>query len=94
MLNGLDDEAKSRTRIVDVLLHDLLHDCRLPSIIKSAISESTKNVAWQRSSLGTDSIRIRISLSLRRAFRRIESMVAGLCPAAMFEEVWWSRKMK
>jgi hypothetical protein len=33
VVNGLDNKTQRRTDTVHILIHDLLDDCRLPSII-------------------------------------------------------------
>ena len=90
MLDGLNDEAKCWTCIVNVLLHDMLHCCRLSRVVQSAFLESAKRPTSQNPVFGTDSIKIRISLSFVRAFLRIESILAGLCSATMCGGNWWS----
>jgi hypothetical protein len=69
----LDDETKSRADTVDVFIHDLLHDRSLSCIVKPTNAISRKH---RKRILGTHSISIRISLSFRRALRRIESILS------------------
>lgn len=71
IFNGFDDKPQGRTDTVHVFIHDFLDDRGLPGIVQPAARRQNQAC---RLSLVTHSIRIRISLSLRRAFRRIDSI--------------------
>lgn len=78
MLNCFDDEAERGTSIEDVFVHDLLYYRRLSGIVKSATSNSATFLTLTAKLSNTDSINIRISLSLSLAFLKIESILMGL----------------
>jgi hypothetical protein len=74
VVDGLDDEAKGRADGVDILAHDLFHNGCFSRIV-----QPTETMWSVQSWVGnekrfTNSIRIRSSLSLSRAFRKIDSI--------------------
>lgn len=72
----LDNEAKRRADAVDVLIHDLLHDSRLARIVQppAQLLSYGMTISNRRNAYN---INILISLSLRRAFRKIDSIVSN-----------------
>jgi hypothetical protein len=73
VFNCLDDEAQSWTDTVHILIHNSLDDGCLSSVVQTPTlcqrrhRETSKS--WE-----LHSINIRISLSFRRAFRKIDSI--------------------
>lgn len=70
-IDRLDDEPERRTDTINVLFHDSLHDSRLASVIQTPWLVS---ICVYASAAQTHNIKIRISLSFRRAFRRTDNM--------------------
>lgn len=79
-INGFDDKSQCRTHRGDILVHNLLDNGRFPGIIQAPILQSLAE-DFQRLR-PPYSIKTRISLSFRRAFRRIDSMVPEITPLA------------
>lgn len=79
VVNGLDDKPQRGADGVHILAHDLLDDGRLARIVKSSASlvpdASVPETACRRGD-GSHSIKILSSLSLSRAFRRIDNISA------------------
>jgi hypothetical protein len=73
VFNRLDDEAQSWTDTVHVLVHDLLDDGCLSSIVQAPTSSQQRHLDTSKS-WELHSINIRISLSFRRAFRKIDNI--------------------
>ena len=96
MVNGFDDEAEGGACIINIFLHDLLHNRRLPGIVESSALKSANISASIGLSVDTDSINIRISLSFNLAFLKIESILAVFCFAVRIGKVFefWGREFK
>lgn len=75
VIDGPDDEAQGWAHSVYIFVHQPLDDGSLPSIIQSSTVLLALNIT-DRVSPNAHSIRILISLSFNRAFRRIESILA------------------
>lgn len=73
-IDGLDNETQSWTNSADILIHDSFHDGCLAGIIKA----SDRLASYRTRSVIADSIKIRISLSLRRALRSTDSISRGV----------------
>lgn len=72
ILDRLDDEAQRGTDFVDIFIHNLLHNSSFPSIVKAPSPVSC--FSHRRLRQLPYSIKMRISLSLRRAFLSIDSI--------------------
>jgi hypothetical protein len=68
----LDDEAECRADAIHVFVHNLLYDGRLSGIVQSPMQSA---FATANKSKSTHSIKIRISLSFKRAFRSMDSIL-------------------
>lgn len=68
----LDDEPKCWANIIDVLIQEFLDYGRFASIVQSSAVNQHTN---RSNRAATHSINTRISLSFRRALRRMESIV-------------------
>ena len=77
VLDRLDDESERRADTVDILVHDLLHNGRLSRVVQTPDAVSPQ---VDRQFVATHSMRMRISLSFRRAFRNIESILRRSIP--------------
>jgi hypothetical protein len=75
VLNGLYYEAKGWADGVYILVHNSLDDGGLSSIVKTSASV-IRFLSRLGKRMRSHSIRMRISLSLRRALRKIESILA------------------
>lgn len=74
MFNRLDDETKCRTDSIDVFTQYAFDNCRLAGVVKSSdgtCQPRSDNMAGP----ATHSIKMRISLSFRRAFLNIDNIV-------------------
>jgi len=71
IIDGLDDETERRTDSVDIFIHNLLDYRGFASIIQTPLHHQLELYTHLQL---THSIRILISLSLRRAFRRIDNI--------------------
>lgn len=77
IFDRFDDKAESRAHAVHVFVHDFLHDGGLSCIVQAPMQSAyiaTRQV--QR----TYNINILISLSFKRAFRRIDSILDVVMP--------------
>lgn len=73
MFNRLDDETKCRTDSIDVFTQYAFDNCRLAGVVKS--SDGTCQPKGDKvAGSATHSIKIRISLSFRRAFLNIDNI--------------------
>lgn len=74
IIDSFDDETQGRTDAVDIFTHDFLNDSRFASIVKAtAVWCCVSGV--QHEDWATYSIKIRISLSLSLAFRKIDNIL-------------------
>jgi len=71
VIDGLDDESERGADSIDIFIHDLLDYCGFASIVQTPSQRQLEPFTHLRL---TYSIKILISLSLRRAFRRIDNI--------------------
>lgn len=83
VVNSLDNKAERGRHGVDILPHNPLHDRGLPGIIKSPFQNQPWLFQAVKSCRGAHSIKIRISLSFRRAFLSIDN-ISGGCFGLLF----------
>lgn len=82
VLDRLDDKSKSRADTVYVLVHDLLHNGSLACIVQTPGSSQQHSFFQTCMCYKSYSIKILISLSFKRAFRKIDSIFALSCSVA------------
>lgn len=71
---GFDDEPECGAHGMNVFIHDLLDYGRFPCVIQSTLTSSV-SASLSQGTQSSYSINILISLSFKRAFRRMESIV-------------------
>lgn len=75
VVNRLDDEAERRADFIDILVHNLPDDGSLACVVQATTFNSANHLT--QPPRRTHSIRILISLSFRRAFLKIESILGN-----------------
>ena len=86
IVNGLDDESQGGADSRDILVHNLLDNSCFTCIIQPA--EFAQQLPSAFSSVPTYSIRILISLSFSRAFRKTESILPFSLGNAIVTVTW------